>query len=56
MAYYSARSGLLAFLGDLSKIAIDPSFSFADEIGADCYARAAMECVRKVRNSIGGGK
>jgi len=30
--------------------------SFADEIGADYYAKDAMECVRKVRNSIAGGK
>jgi 5-methyltetrahydrofolate--homocysteine methyltransferase len=30
--------------------------SFADEIGADCYARDAMECVRKARNSIASGK
>jgi len=30
--------------------------SFADEIGADCYAKDAMECLRKVRNSITRGK
>lgn len=30
--------------------------SFANEIGADYYAKDAMECVRKARNSITRGK